>query len=94
MNTEKFKTIHNLEEEKAKSIEKMQHLEEQVKESKSQLKEEREQKTALEGKIEEVSYEVKMLRERDGAREKLLNTLEEKARKYESQINQDSSMHM
>ena len=35
-----------------------------------------------------------MLRERDSAREKLLNTLEEKARKYESQINQDSSVHM
>lgn len=35
-----------------------------------------------------------MLRERDSAREKLLNTLEEKARKYEEKITNESSMHI
>ena len=48
----------------------------------------------LESKVEEITYEVQMLRERESAREKLLGTLEEKARKYEEQINEDTSIHI
>ena len=44
--------------------------------------------------MEEVTYEVQMLRERDSAREKLLNTLEEKARRYEEQLTDDASVHL
>lgn len=40
-------------------------------------------KVDLEGKVQEVQYEIQMLRERDTARERLVQTLEDRTRHYQ-----------
>ena len=91
VNTEKFKSIHSVEEEKKQLLEKLQLLEDQRKENKGQLAQESQQNQDLLSKIAEQSFEIERLKERETNRENLLNSLEDKANRYERQINQDQS---
>ena len=50
------------------------------------------EKAELEGQIKEVKYENEMLRERDSARERLVQTLEDKSRRQLEQLDKDQSM--
>ena len=50
-------------------------------------------KTESQSKVSEVMYEIQMLRDRDTAREKLVQTLEDKSRRQEEQLGRDLSLN-
>jgi len=72
VNTDKYKSIHTIETDHKKSSQQVKALEDQLVLLGQKLIEETSVKDDLQGKVKEVEYEVKMLRERDTARERLV----------------------
>lgn len=83
VNTDKYKSIHTIETDQKKSSQQVKALEDQLVLLGQKLIEETSVKDDLQGKVKEVEYEVKMLRERDTARERLVQTLETRTRQYQ-----------
>ena len=92
VNTEKYKSIQSLEQDMKRAVQTSKDAEDELEKIKLQREQVEREKAELEGQIKEVKYENEMLRERDSARERLVQTLEDKSRRQLEQLDKDQSM--
>ncbi|CDW87453.1 UNKNOWN [Stylonychia lemnae] len=91
VNTDKYKNLRNLEQDKEKIEKSKQDLENQIIQLKDQIQIQQDQLQKQEIRVQELDFTSTRLKEKDFQREKLLEALDEKTRKAEIELNQSKS---